>query len=38
MYQFIPQMIKWYREGKFPIDKLIKTYKVDFEPSLLRDL
>lgn len=26
--QFIPEMINWYRQGKFPIDKMIKQYKV----------
>lgn len=26
--QFVPQMISWYREGKFPIDKLVQTYEV----------
>ncbi|MCW2997905.1 MAG: alcohol dehydrogenase [Solirubrobacterales bacterium] len=24
----IPQLIQWYREGKFPFDRLIKTYKL----------
>lgn len=23
---FIPQMIKWYQDGKFPFDKLVKTF------------
>lgn len=24
--EWIPQMIQWYREGKFPIDKIVKTF------------
>ncbi|KAM0541237.1 hypothetical protein ACHAPJ_013325 [Fusarium lateritium] len=33
--QYIPQMIQWYREGNFPIDKLISFYKPDdFETAL----
>ncbi|KAH3981109.1 hypothetical protein HBI56_053370 [Parastagonospora nodorum] len=33
--KFVPQMIEWYRQGKFPIDKLIKTYTSDdFEKAL----
>ncbi|KAF5024606.1 hypothetical protein F66182_3369 [Fusarium sp. NRRL 66182] len=33
--QYIPQMIQWYREGKFPIDKLISFYEPeDFETAL----
>ncbi|KAE9969824.1 hypothetical protein EG328_006660 [Venturia inaequalis] len=27
--EYIPKMIGWYREGKFPIDKLMKTFKAD---------
>jgi aryl-alcohol dehydrogenase/geraniol dehydrogenase (NAD+) len=23
---FIPQMIEWYKAGKFPFDRLIKTF------------
>ncbi|KAH7007109.1 chaperonin 10-like protein [Ilyonectria destructans] len=26
--EYIPQMIEWYREGNFPIDKLVKFYAV----------
>ncbi|PQE33736.1 hypothetical protein CJF32_00009973 [Rutstroemia sp. NJR-2017a WRK4] len=25
-WTFIPEMIKWYRDGEFPIDRLVKTY------------
>ncbi|KAH9235784.1 hypothetical protein K456DRAFT_1748410 [Colletotrichum gloeosporioides 23] len=29
---YIPQLIQWYHEGRFPLEKLIKTYDVkDFE-------
>lgn len=32
---FIPQLIKWYREGRFPFDKLIKMMPAaDFERGL----
>lgn len=27
--QFIPQMIEWYREGRFPFDRLITLYNFD---------
>jgi aryl-alcohol dehydrogenase len=26
---FIPELVKYYREGKLPIDKLIKFYKFE---------
>jgi len=26
---FIPRMIDWYRAGKFPFDRLIKTFPFD---------
>ncbi|KAI9739985.1 MAG: hypothetical protein M1818_005041 [Claussenomyces sp. TS43310] len=33
--EFVPKMIQWYRQGKFPIDKLVKFYEVsDFESAL----
>ncbi|KAF2998938.1 hypothetical protein E8E13_006515 [Curvularia kusanoi] len=33
--KFVPQMIEWYRQGKFPIEKLAKFYKSDdFEKAL----
>lgn len=33
--EHVPQMIKWYREGKFPFDKLIKMMPAaDFEKGL----
>ncbi|KAH7398554.1 hypothetical protein BKA66DRAFT_521374 [Pyrenochaeta sp. MPI-SDFR-AT-0127] len=33
--KFVPQMIEWYRQGKFPIEKLAKTYPAeDFEKAL----
>jgi len=27
--EFIPKMIEWYREGKFPIEKLVRHYPVE---------
>ena len=27
--KFIPRLIKWYHEGRFPLDKLIKTFKAE---------
>ncbi|KAF2486208.1 chaperonin 10-like protein [Neohortaea acidophila] len=33
--EFVPKMIKWYKEGKFPVDKLMKFIKAeDFEQGL----
>ncbi|KAF1354267.1 NAD(P)-binding protein [Lizonia empirigonia] len=33
--KFVPQMIEWYRQGKFPIEKLAKFYPADdFEKAL----
>ncbi|SLM33872.1 related to zinc-containing long-chain alcohol dehydrogenase [Lasallia pustulata] len=33
--KYVPQMIEWYRESKFPIDKLIKYYPIeDFETAV----
>ncbi|KZM18611.1 uncharacterized protein EKO05_0000674 [Ascochyta rabiei] len=33
--KFIPQMIDWYRQGNFPIEKLVKYYpSEDFEKAL----
>jgi Zn-dependent alcohol dehydrogenase len=26
--QFIPEMISWYHDGKFPIDTVVKFFKV----------
>ena len=33
-FQFIPKLIKYYREGQLPIDKIVKFYKVRFVLSL----
>lgn len=31
----VPKMVKWYKEGKFPIDKLMKLMPADdFEQGL----
>lgn len=33
--EYVPRMIKWYREGKFPIDRMVKFMKADdFEQAL----
>jgi hypothetical protein len=32
--QFVPEMISWYRDGNFPIDKVIKFFKVSLDPLL----
>lgn len=33
--EYVPKMIQWYREGKFPIDRLMKFMKADdFEQAL----
>ncbi|KAH9880976.1 hypothetical protein J1614_001469 [Plenodomus biglobosus] len=35
--KFVPQMIEWYRQGKFPIEKLTKTYSSDDYETALAD-
>ena len=33
--EYIPKMINWYREGRFPLEKLMKFIKADdFEQGL----
>ena len=33
--EYVPKMVKWYREGKFPFDKLIKLMPAEeFENGL----
>jgi Zn-dependent alcohol dehydrogenase len=33
--KYVPKMIRWYREGKFPFDKLMKRIPADdFEQGL----
>lgn len=27
--EFIPKMVEWHRRGQFPIEKLVKTYRLD---------
>ena len=27
--EFVPKMIEWHRRGMFPIEKLVKTYRLD---------
>ncbi|KAF4307554.1 putative alcohol dehydrogenase protein [Botryosphaeria dothidea] len=27
--KYVPQMIEWYRKGRFPVDKLVKYYKAE---------
>lgn len=36
--QFIPKLIQYYREGKMPIDKMVKYYKVDEYKAALHDM
>ncbi|KAM5354700.1 hypothetical protein ACJ41O_001347 [Fusarium nematophilum] len=36
--KYIPQMIQWYREGKFPIDKLTRFYKAEDINLALQDM
>jgi len=32
---YVPQMVSWYREGRFPLDRLVKLFKVDgFEKAI----
>ncbi|GLI76564.1 hypothetical protein PoHVEF18_004837 [Penicillium ochrochloron] len=34
----LPQLISWYKEGKFPVDKLAKVYDADCLEQALEDL
>jgi hypothetical protein len=36
--QYIPQMIQWNREGKFPLDGIIKYYKAEDWEQALADM
>ena len=36
--EFIPKMIGWYRDGKFPIDKLIKVFPAKEVSEALRSM
>ncbi|KAI1846879.1 hypothetical protein JX266_007100 [Neoarthrinium moseri] len=36
--EYIPQMIRWYRSGKFPVDKLVKFYPVEKYEQAIRDM
>ena len=36
--EFIPKMISWYREGKFPIDTLIKCFPAKEVSEALRSM
>ena len=36
--EFVPKMIEWYREGSFPIDRLVKYYKVEEFETALHDV
>ena len=27
--EYVPQMIRWYRDGVFPVDRLMKTFPVE---------
>lgn len=35
---FIPELIKYYKEGKFPFDKLIKTYEMEELDQAIHDM
>lgn len=36
--RFVPRMIEWYREGKFPIEKLTRMYGVEEWEVAVRDM
>ena len=36
--EYVPKMIKWQKEGKLPIEKLIKYYKVEEYEKALEDM
>jgi len=35
---YIPRMIQWHRQGNFPIDKLVKYYKVEEFEKAIHDM
>ncbi|CAG9936420.1 unnamed protein product [Clonostachys rosea f. rosea IK726] len=36
--EYIPQMIRWYQSGRFPVDRLVKFYKVEDYQQAIRDM
>lgn len=36
--EFVPFLMGLYQEGKFPVDKLVKTYKVEDFEEAVRDM
>lgn len=36
--QYIPNMIRWYKAGRFPVDKLVKFYSAKDFPKALKDM
>lgn len=38
LYQYIPNMIRWYRAGRFPLDKLVKFYSAKSLAKAVKDM
>lgn len=38
IHQYIPNMIRWYRAGRFPVDKLVKFYSAKDFPKAVKDM
>lgn len=38
LHQYIPNMIRWYKTGCFPIEQLVKFYSVRDFPKAVKDM
>lgn len=38
LYQYIPNMIRWYKAGRFPADKLVKFYSAEDFAMAVKDM
>lgn len=36
--KYVPEMIQWYREGKFPVDRLVKFFKAEEYEKALHEM
>ncbi|EON69255.1 hypothetical protein W97_08415, partial [Coniosporium apollinis CBS 100218] len=36
--KYVPEMIQWYRDGKFPVDKLVKFFKAEEYEKALHEM
>ncbi|KAK8188867.1 chaperonin 10-like protein [Phyllosticta capitalensis] len=36
--EFVPKMVKWFKEGRFPVDKLVRFYKAEEWQTAVHDM